>query len=130
MFALDTNTVIYFFKGAGRVAQRLLAEAPSDIYIPAVVLYEIEVGIAGSQHPSKRREQWEEFLALISVLPFGDREARQAGDLEARLRKAGNPIGPLDTLIAGTALAAGATLVTRNVKEFRRVRGLSVIDWY
>jgi len=130
MFALDTNTVIHFFKGSGRVAERLLAEPPSEIFIPAVVVYEIEVGVAGSQHAARRRSQWEEFLSSITILPFGGREARQAGDIEARLRKAGTPIGPIDTLIAGTALAAGATLVTHNTAEFRRVRGLAVVDWY
>ena len=130
MFALDTNTVIHFFKGAGRVAERLLAEAPSEICIPAVVVYEIEVGVSGSQHSSRRRSQWEEFLSLLTVLPFGDREARHAGAIEARLRKTGSPIGPLDTLIAGTALAAGATLVTHNTAEFRRVHGLAITDWF
>jgi tRNA(fMet)-specific endonuclease VapC len=130
MFALDTNTVIHFFKGSGRVAERLLAQAPSEICVPAVVVYEIEVGVAGSQHSARRRSQWEEFLSVITVLPFGDREARHAGDIEGRLRKAGNPIGSIDTLIAGTALAAGATLVTHNLAEFRRVRGLAITDWY
>lgn len=130
MFALDTNTVIHFFKGAGRVAEHLLAQAPSEICIPAVVVYEIEVGVAGSQHAARRRRQWEEFLSSVTVLPFGDRETRHAGDIEARLRKAGTPIGPIDTLIAGTARAAGATLVTHNTAEFRRVRELGIIDWY
>jgi tRNA(fMet)-specific endonuclease VapC len=36
----------------------------------------------------------------------------------------------MDTLIAGVALANGATLVTHNTKEFRRVRGLDLADWY
>jgi tRNA(fMet)-specific endonuclease VapC len=48
------------------------------------------------------------------------------GALEAR----GLPIGPLDVLIAGTALAHGATLVTRNLREFSRVEGLKLENWY
>jgi tRNA(fMet)-specific endonuclease VapC len=46
------------------------------------------------------------------------------------LEDAGFPIGPLDTLIAGTAVAWGATLVTRNTREFGRIRGLNTVDWY
>ena len=48
----------------------------------------------------------------------------------ARLEGLGTPIGPLDTLIAGTALAHRAVLVSRNIREFGRVAGLEVVDWY
>ncbi|SSI84012.1 putative DNA binding protein [Klebsiella pneumoniae] len=45
------------------------------------------------------------------------------------LRLAGTPIGPNDTAIAGHAIAAGAILVTNNVREFERVPGLVLEDW-
>ena len=48
MFALDSNTLIYYFKGAGRVMTRMSARAPSEIGIPVIVLYELETGIAKS----------------------------------------------------------------------------------
>jgi tRNA(fMet)-specific endonuclease VapC len=48
MFLLDTNTLIYFFKGQGNVAERLFAVPPGDVAISSVSLYEIEVGIAKS----------------------------------------------------------------------------------
>lgn len=51
MFALDTNTLIYFFMESGQVADRMLGTAPSDIAIPAIVVYEIETGIAKSRDP-------------------------------------------------------------------------------
>jgi tRNA(fMet)-specific endonuclease VapC len=130
MFALDTNTVIYFFKGIGNVNERLLATPPSEIAIPAVVVYELEAGIAQSTQPGKRRAQLAELLGIIRVLPFDEAAAKAAAQAQAVLRAAGKPIGPMDTLIAGTALACHATLVTRNRGEFRRVRGLSVVDWY
>jgi tRNA(fMet)-specific endonuclease VapC len=47
----------------------------------------------------------------------------------ATLEAAGTPIGPYDMLIAAQALCSGATLVTANVKEFSRVRGLAWQDW-
>ena len=55
-YALDTNTLIYFFKGRGEVARNLLATAPADVMIPAVVVYQFETGIAKSTDQSKRRE--------------------------------------------------------------------------
>jgi tRNA(fMet)-specific endonuclease VapC len=69
-YALDTNTLIYFFKGRGEVARNLLATAPADVMIPAVVVYEIETGIAKSTDQSKRREQLAELLDTVTVLPF------------------------------------------------------------
>ena len=130
MFALDTNTLIYFFQGAGRVAEQFLAVAPAEIAVPSVVVFELEIGIARSSQPARRRAQLDELLSVVSVLPLDGKAARKAADIDSALRKAGTPIGPMDTLIAGTALSHGATLVTHNLGEFRRVRGLSLIDWY
>jgi tRNA(fMet)-specific endonuclease VapC len=130
MFALDTNTVIYFFKAAGQVQERLLATPPSEVAIPAVVVYELEAGLAQSTQPAKRRSQLDELLGILKVLPLDEAAAKAAAQTEATLRAAGKPIGPMDTLIAGIAIAHHATLVTRNTGEFRRVRGLSIVDWY
>jgi len=130
MFALDTNTLVYLFKGAGRVAERMLAESPADVAIPSVVLYELELGIALSSQPAKRRKQMDALLGAVTVLPFEEAAARSAARIESTLRSTGTPIGPRDVLIAGTALAHRAILVTHNVREFRRVRGLSVTDWF
>ncbi len=130
MFAPDTNTLIYFFKGLGRVKDRLLSISPADVAIPCVVLYELEVGIARSNQPSKRRAQLDALLAVVAILPFDTAAAREAAEVSSLLRKSGTVIGPMDTLIAGIALAHGATLVTHNTGEFRRVRGLRLADWY
>lgn len=46
------------------------------------------------------------------------------------LGREGTPIGSIDVLVAGTALSHGAVLVTHNVREFGRVEGLTVEDWY
>ncbi len=130
MYVLDTNSVIYFFKGLGRVAERLLRVPPNELALPAVVLYEIEVGLAKSSSPDRRRAQLAELTAVISVLPFAEAEARATARIRADLERMGRPIGPLDTLIAGTALRYGATLVTHNVREFGRIESLSLEDWY
>jgi tRNA(fMet)-specific endonuclease VapC len=129
-YMLDTNTLIYYFKDMGEVKQRMLSHSPQDILLPAVVLYEIETGLAKSDSPEKRRDQLAELLAVIQLVEFGEAEARAAAQIRAELEQAGLPIGPLDNLIAGSALAAGAVLVTRNVGEFERVAGLRVENWF
>ena len=121
MYILDTNTLICFFKGIGSVADNLLAVSPKDIGIPAVVLYELEYGIAKSTSPQKRRKQLNELCALVEVLAFGNEEAKASATIRAALEKKGTPIGPYDVMIAGTALCKQWILVTNNTKEFRRV---------
>jgi len=69
-------------------------------------------------------------LRFLRVLPFGEAEARAAARIRARLEGEGKPIGPLDVLVAATALEQQAVLVTHNTREFRRVTGLRVEDWY
>ena len=130
MFALDSNTLIYYFKGMGGVADRLRQCTPSEIGIPIVVLYEIETGIAKSQQPQKRRNQLATLLAAVHVLPFDLAAARQSAELRAAMETAGTPLGPIDTLIAGTALACRVTLVTSNTREFCRVPGLKLDNWF
>jgi len=62
--------------------------------------------------------------------PFGQKEAESAARIREQLEKKGTPIGPYDILIGGTALCIHATLVTHNLKEFKRIKDLHVIDWY
>ena len=130
MWVLDTNTLIYFFRGEGNVAKEILARSPSAIGIPSIVLYELEVGIAKSTSPRKRLGQLEELTAVVQTLPFGVAEAHASAAIRSNLEKKGTPIGPYDVLIAGTAKASNATLVTRNTREFERVRGLVLENWY
>ena len=130
MYVLDTNILIYFFKGLGKVGEKMLAESPIDIGVPAIVFYEIEVGIKKSQAPQKRMKQFKDFIAVVNVLPFGKAEAKASAEIRAQLEKKGTPIGPYDILIAGTALANQATLVTHNWEEFKRIKNLDVVDWY
>ena len=130
MYLLDTNTLVYFFRGEGEVARRLLAVPPTAILVPSLEVYELETGLAKARETTRRRRQLEAFLSSVEVVPFGEEEARAAAKIRARLEGEGTPIGPLDTLIAGAALAHRAVLVTRNIREFARVAGLRVENWY
>lgn len=129
MYALDANTVIHFFKGKGNVAKRLLAIAPTEIALPSVALYELEVGRLKSRNPERRRREIEELTTFATILPFGPPEAAAAAQVRADLERTGLSIGPYDVLIAGTALSHRAILVTNNTDEFGRVQGLVVEDW-
>lgn len=130
MFVLDTNTLIYFFKGLGNVAKAFLRSSPQEIGISTIVIYELNVGIAKSTFPEKRRRQLEDLLRVVQILPFDEECARQAARIRAYLEQKETPIGYYDVLIAATALANGGVLVTHNTNEFSRVPGLQLADWY
>ncbi len=114
----------------GRVAERLLSTSPLNVAMPAVVLYELEVGLAKSNAPRKRRLQLDELVSFVDLLTFSAAEAKSSAAIRVELERMGTPIGPIDVLIAGTALSRGATLVTHNVHEFGRIKKLTIEDWY
>ena len=130
MYVLDTNTLIYYFKGQGNIKSHLLSTPPKDIAIPAIVLYELEVGIAKSNSPEKRTKQLKDMCSVITVIPFAEKEAKTTANIRADLERKGTPIGHYDYLIAGTALSCHGILVTNNTKEFIRVSELKLENWY
>ena len=128
MILLDTNTLIAYIKGDDSVVARLQAARPSEVAIPSVVAYELEYGTL--KVPSaKRRGLVSGLLGGLTQATFDHEAARAAARIRVNLEARGMVIGPMDLLIAGTALSTGATLVTANTREFSRVTGLRLIDW-
>jgi tRNA(fMet)-specific endonuclease VapC len=127
MYVLDTNIVIYYFKGIGQVKTHLENTLASEIAIPTIVLFELYVGLEKSTEPDKRRRQLNALLSRVNVLPFTHQVAQVAANIRAKLEQRGQPIGPFDVLIAGTALTQQVTLVTHNTREFQRTEGLSIM---
>jgi tRNA(fMet)-specific endonuclease VapC len=130
MFALDTDTVSFFLRGQGRVAERLAASDPASICIPSIVLHELRYGMLRAAGGTRKRDDLEAFLGAILVLPFDARSADAAAEARLELDRVGQQIGPFDILIAGTALAGGCILITHDVREFGRIPNLRVEDWY
>lgn len=109
---------------------RRAAARDASIAVSSIVLYELWYGVARSARRRENAERLRAFLSgNINIVPFDEADAASAGELRATLEAAGTPIGPYDLLIAAQALRLGATLVTANVSEFARVRGLPRQDW-
>lgn len=129
-FVLDTDTVSYYLRGEGRVIERLEATPRGQVAVTAVTVFELWRGARLARFGERRRRELHVFLDGFAHLPLGSLEAERAAEITARLESAGTPIGRLDTLIAGIASVAGATVVSRNAAHFGRVSDLRVIDWY
>ena len=130
MYLLDTNILIYAYRDLGGCRQRLEAHDPADLHICAINISEIEYGIAKSSRPEGLRLFLSSVQSRYAFQPMSAQAARQAGQLRAALERQGQPIGPYELLIAGIALANNFTVITRNTREFERVPGLKVENWY
>ena len=130
MYLVDTNTVIYLFKGKGNVFQNMNRVSSQDISISILTFYELQVGLAKSQAPERQSRQINLLVDQVIIAEFDTTAAIASAAVRAGLEAKGTPIGPVDTLIAGTAISLNATLVTHNTKEFQRVPGLSITDWF
>ncbi len=126
---LDSNICIHIINDANDRLIAKLVRHERELCISTIVAAELKFGAAKSAAQKKNRAALADFLAPLEVLPFDEDAAERYGELRATLEKAGRPIGPLDTLIAAHALSLNATLVTNNLREFQRIKGLRVESW-
>ena len=131
-FILDSNVCIAALNGRPiSVVERLatLRARREPIAVPTVALFELWYGIAKSVHIERNTRLLDAFIRPFQILAFDSEDARVAGDIRARLEKLGPPIGPYDCLIAAQTIRRDAILVTANVREFSRVKGLRWENW-
>ena len=129
MYLLDTNTCVYAIRQRPEsVYQRLSNSAGEVIALSVVTAFELEIGALRAQG-RRYSEAVRKFLGAFSVLPLEDSARDAYGRLRTSLERQGERIGAYDMLIAAHAIALGATLVTNNEKEFRRVKGLRIENW-
>ncbi len=132
-YLLDTDSLSYFFRGEGQVAQRFQTLTPAEIGIPAPVLYESRHGMLRLAFGARRTallRALDRAVETLDVVSFDENAAEAAAKVRTDLEGCGIGIGPIDVQIAGIAVARSMTLVTRNVEEFSRVNGLAVENWY
>jgi tRNA(fMet)-specific endonuclease VapC len=120
---LDTNIISDLIRNPqGRAAKRIAKVGEDNICTSIIVAAELRYGCARSG--SKRLlKAVEDLLGEIRVLPFDVPADAAYGEIRQALEAAGQPIGGNDLLIAAHAHAIGATIVTANASEFKRIRG-------
>lgn len=126
LWLLDTNVCIDLLRGRTR-GRRL--PSLKDCRLSSVVVAELWTGANKAAEPAEQKLKVRTFVELFEVEPFDAQAAERYGEIRAVLEKAGTPIGSMDMLIAAQALRMGATLVTANLREFRRVPGLKCHAW-
>jgi tRNA(fMet)-specific endonuclease VapC len=128
-FMLDTDICIYVIKSkTEQLRERFNAHA-EELCISSVTLGELWYGAEKSPQRLANLTTVEHFVSRLEVLPFEQKAAAHYGQLRAELERAGTPCGPHDMQIGGHARSQGLTLVTNNMREFRRMPGLRVENW-
>ena len=128
-YMLDTNILSDLIRNPqGRAARRIAKVGETSVCTSIVVAAELRYGCEKSGS-TKLRKAVEDLLGEIDVLPFEAPADANYGAIRASLEAAGTPIGGNDLLIAAHAKTLGATIVTANTQEFRRVRDVKVENW-
>ena len=127
---LDTNICIYIIKEKPKkVLDKFQTLNIGDLCISSITLAELEYGVEKSNYKERNKIALAGFLSSIEILNFSEKAASEYGKIRANLEKSGNIIGAYDLMIGAHALSENITLVTNNIKEFKRINYLLLENW-
>ncbi len=125
---LDTTFVIDIMKNEEKATAKLneLIRKGEPQLITALTIFELFSGITQSSKPSAEKTKITKTIGNQIVLHLDNNAAEKAGDIHGILVKEGDMIDPVDSMIAGIALIKKEKVLTRNVKDFKKVKGLEI----
>ncbi|XAH22885.1 type II toxin-antitoxin system VapC family toxin [Xylophilus sp. GW821-FHT01B05] len=132
LFMLDTDTCIFLMRGGSEALAAKVQSVPLQQQVMSAVTFaELAYGVQASAAAKRKQNQAVlDSLALhLAVLDWPQDAARHYAEIRADLKKRGAQLGAADLMIAAHARAMGAIVVTNNVKDFGRVKGLQVENW-
>ena len=130
MYMLDTNMCIYIIKKRPISLLEKFNSIPKNNLCISVVTYaELEYGVERSSSKKMNQSIIKDFVSHLTVFSWDMDAARQYGKIRSNLEKKGTPIGNMDLLIAAHALSQKCTIVSNNLREFKRVKDLKYENW-
>jgi tRNA(fMet)-specific endonuclease VapC len=130
VYLIETSTCVSILRSRlPGVVSRLRAISPDDLAVSSITAAELFHGASRSHDPQAELRRVRSLIEVLNVMDFGIDAAISYGVIRGALERGGEVIGQFDLLIAGHAVSLGATIVTHNTREFRRVQGLVVEDW-
>lgn len=129
MFLLDTDALIYSFKGVPEVVQQLHRHRTKQMALSVISYGELVYGAERSARRVDNLARIQRTTELFPVIPVTRAVMDTFGRLKATLQATGTVVDDFDLVIAATALTEGYTLVTNNVRHFTAVPGLRIVNW-
>lgn len=132
IWMFDTDIFIYFINrkpGYERIARRMSGRSPGELRLSAITLSELKFGVENGEFRQENAQALAGTLDFFQADDFPADAAQDYGEIKTALLSKGRAIGPYDMLIAAHARHIGATVVSNNEREFRRVPHLLVENW-
>ncbi len=126
---LDSDILIYFLNGKAEVIEQFSRYKIDDLVISRINYAELLFGVYNSSKVAKNINIVLPFLENFKVFEFDQDSAVIFAKEKTRLKKAGTPITDMDLMIAAIAIANELTLVTNNIKHFKRIKLLNLECW-
>ena len=127
-YLLDSNICIHFFRGKYNIIEKLEEVGIYNCSISEITLAELVYGAEKSDNPKNNHKIIEMFIGELSVLPIFD-AIKTYGKEKVRLQSEGKMISDFDLLIGCTSIEYDIVMVTENIKEFQRIKGIKVENW-
>jgi len=128
-YLLDTNICIYFLNGKFNLDKKIKEIGGlKECLISEITMTELKFGAANSKRIKENTKVVKQLADTVTILPIYNCLDIYASE-KARLRKAGNPVDEFDLLIGASAVANKLILVTKNTKDFARIKGIKLEDW-
>ena len=127
-YLLDTNICVYFLKGLYNLDKKIGKAETENCFVSEITIAELKFGAENSEKQEKNRKTVDEFVNKFTVIPIFNSLDIYAKE-KARLRKKGLQLDDFDLLIGATAISNNLILVTRNVTDFNRLKGIEIEDW-
>ena len=129
-YLLDTNICVFFLRGKLKLDEIVRQKGRENCFISEITVLELRYGAENSDNPSKSHKSVDAFVNGLSIIPIYGSIKRYAKE-KVRLKKTGKPMhDEFDLLIGVTSIENKLTLVTDNIKDFERLEGIKIENWF
>lgn len=129
-YLLDTNTCVFYLRGKLNLDEIIKEKGKENCFISEITVFELRFGAENSNDAIKSNKAVDHFIAGLSIIPIYGSVKRYSKE-KVRLRKIGKPINDeFDLLIGVTSVENKLILVTDNSKDFERIEGIKMENWF
>lgn len=128
-YLLDTNTIIYWWKGNTNIEKRILKVGINNVAVPYIVISELYFGAYNSQRVAENIQKINEFVQAVNIINSNTSMMKTFGAIKSKLRAEGKIIDDADLYIASAAMEYELILVSNNTKHFQNIQELMIDNW-